>query len=52
MSDTQRQALEAMADRSIGALLVFGLGWVWPEHVRQNEAIAERVLDVLRNEEA
>jgi hypothetical protein len=31
---------------------VLGVGWVWPENIRQSESIAERVLDVLRNEEA
>jgi hypothetical protein len=51
MSDAQRLALELMADRSIGALLVLGLGWVWPDNIRQSEATAERVLDVLRKEE-
>ena len=47
MSETQKRALSEMADRSIGALLVLGIGWVWPESVRQSEAVAERVLDVL-----
>lgn len=51
MSDTQHLALELMADRSIGALLVLGLGWIWPENIRQSENVAERVLDVLRKEE-
>jgi len=50
MSEVQRLALETMADRSIGALLVLGLGWVWPENVRQSDAVAERVLDVLGKE--
>jgi len=51
MSETQKLALSEMNDRGIGALLVLGLGWVWPEHIRQSEQTAERVLDVLRNEE-
>jgi hypothetical protein len=51
MSELQRLALREMPDRSIGVLLVLGYGWVWPENVRQSEAIAERVLDVLRKEE-
>ena len=50
MSETQKLALSEMADRSIGALLVLGLGWVWPENIRQSDAVAERVLDVLRKE--
>jgi hypothetical protein len=33
-------------------LLVLGLGWVWPENVRQSESVAERVVDVLGKEEA
>ncbi len=44
MSETQKCALSEMADRSIGALLVLGIGWVWPENVRLSEAVAERVL--------
>jgi len=51
MSEIQRLALSEMADRSIGALLVLGIGWVWPENIRQSEAVAERVLNVLRKED-
>lgn len=51
LTDAQALALSEMADRSIGALLVLGVGWVWPENIRESESVAERVLDVLRNED-
>jgi hypothetical protein len=47
MSDVQRKALQEMSERGIGALLVLGLGWVWPENIRQSEQAAERVLTII-----
>jgi hypothetical protein len=43
MSETQRKALTAMAEQNVGALPVNGK-WIFPEHVRQSESIAEIVL--------
>jgi hypothetical protein len=47
MSEIQRKALREMAERGIGAMLVMGFGWVWPQTIRDNEQAARRVLDML-----
>jgi hypothetical protein len=51
VSEIQRKALAEMAERGIGAMLVMGLGWVWPETIRNSEQAARRVLDMLRKGE-
>jgi hypothetical protein len=51
VSVIQKQALQEMDARGIGAMLVLGLGWVWPETIRQSEQAARRVLDMLRKGE-
>jgi hypothetical protein len=52
VSAIQKQALQEMDARGIGALLVLGLGWVWPQTIRDSEQAARRVLDMLRKGEA
>ena len=47
MSEIQRKALQELAARGIGALLVMGFGWVWPQTIRDSEQAARRVLDML-----
>ncbi len=47
MNEIQRKALREMAERGIGAMLVLGFGWVWPETIRNSEQAARRVLDML-----
>jgi hypothetical protein len=47
MSEIQRKAIREMAERGIGALLVMGFGWVWPQNIRDSEQAARRVLDML-----
>lgn len=39
MSQTQKQALRMMSDDNAGAIPVNGK-WIFPEHIRQSEAIA------------
>ena len=46
MGQAQRTALGLMREQNLGAVLT-GLGWVWPNTVRQSEAAALAVVEVL-----
>ncbi|MCA9414170.1 MAG: hypothetical protein KC944_23355 [Candidatus Omnitrophica bacterium] len=37
MTQVQKDALQAMANRNIGAVLISGFGWVFPTHVRDDD---------------
>lgn len=44
---TQRTALWLMREQNLGAVLTSGLGWVWPQQIRESEQAALAVLEVL-----
>jgi len=44
MTATQREALAKMYDKNLGAVLVNGYGWVWPQMIRESNEVAVAVL--------
>lgn len=44
MTTIQKLALAIMAEENIGAIIVNGYGWVWPEQVRSSEEVAYAVI--------
>lgn len=47
MTTIQKTALELMAEKNLGALIVSGYGWVWPHHIRESVAVAKAVVSQL-----
>jgi hypothetical protein len=44
LTATQKTALRMMGEENLGAILVQGLGWVWPQDIRDSEKTAEAVV--------